>query len=147
MLYLKIHLTYNNTTVHTRYAQKYKMMKEPLIEVEKEYNVIKTLMGKKFVASTSIIIVLLIINMIFYGIRIRELTVIRRNSENHIPSFEYNGKPRSRPENTALFEKCKSKFNNFCIYGECMNIINLDKKFCICNKGYTGNRCDIVSIL
>ncbi|AAF44555.1 EGF-like protein [Fowlpox virus] len=124
-------------------------MKEPLIEVKREYNLIKTLTGKKFVVSTSIVVVLLIINMIFYGIRIHELAVIRRNSETHISSFNYKGQAQAqnkRVKNTRLFEKCKSKFNNFCIYGECMNIINLDKKFCICNKGYTGNRCDIVSI-
>ncbi|KAL2077243.1 hypothetical protein ACEWY4_026747 [Coilia grayii] len=43
---------------------------------------------------------------------------------------------------------CLKKYKDFCIHGTCQYLANLRKPSCICNEGYSGERChDILWLL
>ncbi|KAM5284341.1 proepiregulin isoform 1-T1 [Hipposideros larvatus] len=37
---------------------------------------------------------------------------------------------------------CRSEMNGYCLHGECMYLVDMDKNYCRCEVGYAGFRCE-----
>ncbi|QZW33619.1 MPPV-296 EGF-like protein [Magpiepox virus 2] len=96
------------------------------------------------------ITVLLVFNIAFYSYRINELLIIRRNFESHISEIVYSENTNSytsfKLTNSMFFKKCKNDYNDYCINGICRYIVDLSEVVCLCNRGYTGIRCEEYTI-
>ncbi|AAR83631.1 EGF-like protein [Canarypox virus] len=119
------------------------------IKVKNEYKLISNLLSNKTTLAVSMIIVLLVFNIAFYSYRINELLIIKRNFESHISKIVYSENTNSytfKRTNSMFFKKCKNDYNDYCINGICRYIVDLSEVVCLCNRGYTGIRCEEYTI-
>ncbi|UWX11454.1 CRPV-345 [Crowpox virus] len=120
------------------------------IKVKNEYKIISNLLSNKSTLTVSIIIILLVFNIAFYSYRINELLIIKRNFESHISKIVYSENTNSyisvRQTNSMFFKKCKNDYSDYCINGICRHIVDLSEVVCLCNRGYTGIRCEEYTI-
>ncbi|AYP74085.1 EGF-like protein [Fowlpox virus] len=119
------------------------------IKKKKEYTLFRNLLDNKPTISVSIIIILLICNIAFYSYRLNQLLIIKRNFESHISSIvkDSNSYTSFGRIDTKLFKKCKNDYSSYCINGVCRYIVDLSEVVCVCNRGYSGTRCEVQSIM
>ncbi|UOX38581.1 EGF-like protein [Finch poxvirus] len=117
------------------------------IEIKNEYKLIRNLLSNKPTLAVSLIAVLLVLNIAFYSYRVNELLIIKRNFERHISKIVYDTESYStKRTNSMFFKKCKNDYNDYCINGICRYIVDLGEVVCLCNKGYSGVRCEEYTI-
>ncbi|ALA62527.1 EGF-like protein [Turkeypox virus] len=123
----------------------------PLIQSKKEYAFIRSILGNKI--PKYVIILLMIFNIIFYSNRMSQLMAINNNARTYPPlssiiqyKYKKDNKKNISNNHYSPFEKCKSNFNSFCINGECRYVRNLEETVCLCEKGYSGRRCEIFGL-